>query len=100
MKCVLLAITLIANRIAVGVYKNTKNRITKLIIRIIPVLLTLVIILYAVLKKEVDNIDYLLLCILECINLVSILLMIEQPKFPKSAEKELHDELKHEEDTN
>lgn len=91
MKCILFAITLIANVLAVGIYKNVHKRVLKQILRIIPILLSLIIILYAVLNKDLDNIDYLLLCITECINLVSILLMIEQPKVPKSVAKVLHD---------
>ena len=77
---VLMGITLIANILAINKCKSTNNRAFKILLRIIPLILTLVLILYAVFEKGLDNIEYLFLCMIECINLVGILLMLEQPK--------------------
>lgn len=84
----LIGVTLIANILAINKYKSTNNRVFKILLRIIPFILTLVLILYAVFEKGLDNIEYLFLCMIECINLVGILLMIEPPKISKElAEK-------------
>ncbi|WP_295084692.1 hypothetical protein [Ruminococcus sp.] len=85
---VLMVVTLIANILAIYKWKSTNNRVFKILLRIVPFILTLVLILYAVFEKGLDNIEYLFLCMIECINLVGILLMIEPPKISKGlAEK-------------
>ena len=86
----LMGVTLIANILAINKYKSTNNRAFKILLRIIPFILTLVLILYAVFEKGLDNIEYLFLCMIECINLVGILLMIEPPKISKELAEKIY----------